>query len=93
MSVFLIGDAGEPKPVDKNIAYLGEKPAQASENDVMIFLGDNLYPKGMPNPDDPDRSAMEAKLNPQLDLIKDFKGRSFMIPGNHDWAARLAART
>ena len=86
MSVFLIGDAGEPKPKDQNLSYLGEKLAKASKNDVVIFLGDNIYPKGLPNPDDPDRAAMESKINPQLDLIKSFKGRSFMIPGNHDWA-------
>ncbi len=86
MSVYLIGDAGEPQPQDQNLAYLGEKIANASPDDVLIFLGDNLYPKGLPNPEDPDRAKMEAKLNPQLDLIKSFNGRSFMIPGNHDWA-------
>ncbi len=86
-SIYLIGDAGEPKlPEDKNLSFLGEKINTASEKDVLILLGDNLYPIGLPDEDDPDRAAMEAKLNPQLDLIKQFPGRSFIIPGNHDWA-------
>lgn len=86
-SVYLIGDAGEPKfPEDKNLAFLQQKVAAASEDDVLIFLGDNLYPKGLPDEEDPERAAMEKKLIPQLDIIKNFKGRAFIIPGNHDWA-------
>ena len=48
--VFLIGDAGEPHfPNDATLDYLKEVSAQAGPEDVMIFLGDNLYPKG-PSP-------------------------------------------
>ncbi|MDW3197337.1 MAG: BamA/TamA family outer membrane protein [Cytophagales bacterium] len=86
-SVFLMGDAGEPKfPEDKNLNFLKQKVANASEEDVLIFLGDNLYPKGLPDEEDPERAAMEKKLIPQLEIIKNFKGKSFIIPGNHDWA-------
>lgn len=86
-SVFLVGDAGEPTfPEDPNINYLQEKTANASPDDILIFLGDNLYPKGLPDEEHPDRGAMEKKLLPQLEVIKNFKGRAFIIPGNHDWA-------
>ena len=44
--VYLIGDAGEPKNPDKNLTLLSEKMKEASENDYLIFLGDNIYPKG-----------------------------------------------
>ena len=41
-SVFLMGDAGEPKfPEDKNLNFLTQKVANATEDDVLIFLGDN----------------------------------------------------
>ena len=86
-SVFLMGDAGEPVfPEDANIKYLQEKTVNASADDVLIFLGDNLYPKGLPGEEHPDRAAMERKLIPQLDVMKNFKGRTYIIPGNHDWA-------
>ena len=86
-SIYLMGDAGEPKlPNDANISFLKEKAREATKDDVLIFLGDNIYPKGLPDEEHPDRQIMENKLKPQLDIIRDFKGRAFIIPGNHDWA-------
>jgi len=84
--VFLIGDAGEPKNPDKTLNLLAEKTKEASEKDVLIFLGDNLYPKGLPDKEDPERTEMENKLIPQLQIMKAFPGKAFIIPGNHDWA-------
>lgn len=84
--VYLIGDAGEPKNPDKNLELLTQKFTDASENDVLIFLGDNIYPKGLPNKEGPKRAEMEAKLIPQLEVMKNFPGKAFIIPGNHDWA-------
>lgn len=84
--IFLIGDAGEPKSPDKTLNFLMEKTREASSEDVLIFLGDNLYPKGLPDKEDPVREEMENKLIPQLEVMKQFPGKVFMIPGNHDWA-------
>jgi len=84
--IFLIGDAGEPKNPDQTLALLSEKTQNASSQDVLIFLGDNIYPKGLPDKEHPDRSEMEKKLIPQLEVIKSFPGRSIMLHGNHDWA-------
>lgn len=53
--------------------------------DVVIFLGDNIYETGMPEPDDADRKEKERRINAQLDVVKDFRGRKIFIPGNHDW--------
>ena len=84
--VYLIGDAGDPKTPDKNLELLSSKFASASKEDVLIFLGDNIYPRGLPSKEDPQRAAMEAKLIPQLEVMKSFPGKAFIIPGNHDWA-------
>ncbi|MEP1096612.1 MAG: BamA/TamA family outer membrane protein [Cyclobacteriaceae bacterium] len=84
--VFLIGDAGELDTGAKTFQLLSQKYEGATENDLLLFLGDNLYPKGLPDKEHPDRAEMEKKLDAQLDLMKNFKGRSYMIPGNHDWA-------
>lgn len=84
--VYLVGDAGEPKHPDPNLTLLSSHFKDATSNDFLVFLGDNLYPKGLPDKEDPARSEMEAKLNPQLEIMKAFPGKSFIIPGNHDWA-------
>ncbi len=84
--VFLIGDAGEPKNPDKTFELLTKKTKEATEKDVLIFLGDNIYPKGLPNKEDPERVEMENKLIPQLKIMKAFPGKAFILHGNHDWA-------
>lgn len=84
--IYLIGDAGEPKSPDANLQLLESKFSDATEEDFLIFLGDNLYPKGLPGKENPKRSEMEDKLIPQLEVMKRFPGKAYIIPGNHDWA-------
>lgn len=84
--IYLIGDAGEPSYAEKNFQLMVEKTSEATADDILIFLGDNLYPKGLPDEEDPQRAEMEAKLVPQLDIMKNFPGQAYIIPGNHDWA-------
>ncbi|MEP0984501.1 metallophosphoesterase [Ekhidna sp.] len=84
--IYLVGDAGEPKNPDTNLALLKEQIANATPSDFLIFLGDNLYPKGLPEKEHPKREEMENKLIPQLKIMKDFPGQAYIIPGNHDWA-------
>lgn len=87
VSIYFIGDAGYPKlPNDPNLGYLKEVTAEATENDVLIFLGDNTYPRGLPSKEHPAREINEDRLNASLEVMKEFKGKVFMIPGNHDWA-------
>jgi len=84
--VYLIGDAGELEHGRETFELFSEKAQGATENDLLLFLGDNLYPKGLPDKEHPDRAEMEQKLDAQLELMRDFAGKSYMIPGNHDWA-------
>jgi hypothetical protein len=84
-SVFLVGDAGEPieNPVlillKKELALLGDKG-------TVVYLGDNIYPKGMPQKGDKLRADAEKAINGQIEAVKDFDGNKFFIPGNHDWS-------
>jgi hypothetical protein len=55
---------------------------------MLIFLGDNIYPNGMPKESDKDY-ALQTKLEDQLDITKNFKGKTLVIPGNHDWYSGL----
>ncbi len=85
VSIYLIGDAGEPNYPDPTLGYLTAITAEATEKDILIFLGDNVYPAGMPGKESPKRAEMERKLAASLEVMKAFKGKSYIIPGNHDW--------
>ena len=57
-SLFLIGDAGEPDVgATDNIKLLKKQLDQAGEKSAVVFLGDNIYPKGMPHPDHKTRAS------------------------------------
>lgn len=86
-SFYLIGDAGNAK-MDQTTDALGllkSTLAAASENSTVVFLGDNIYPKGLPSKKSEGRSLAEHQINVQIESVKDFKGNSIFIPGNHDW--------
>src|SRR6478735_2508388 len=91
-SIFLIGDVGSPKhsPQEPSLKLMRHQLEVADSNSTAIFLGDNVYSYGMPEPDAYDRKISERRLNDQLDILKNYHGEKFMIPGNHDWKQGLA---
>lgn len=84
-SVFLIGDAGEPieNPV---LTTLKSEIAKVGDKGAVVFLGDNIYPQGLPPIGHPLRAAAEKAINGQIDIVKNFNGSKVFVPGNHDWA-------
>ena len=85
---FLIGDAGnaDEENAKKLLGVLQEQLSQSDKNATLLFLGDNIYPKGIP--DEKDKAAYNIaleKIKLQLTLSKNFKGKTIFIPGNHDW--------
>ncbi|HLF52621.1 metallophosphoesterase [Flavobacterium sp.] len=85
---YLIGDAGnaDEQKAKQTLALLNDQLKKANENTTLLFLGDNIYPKGLPDTDTPkERALAEIKLTNQLELAKDFKGKTIFLPGNHDW--------
>lgn len=85
--VFLIGDTGAPAKHSRESSYklLEEQLSRTRKQAAVIFLGDNIYPSGMPDSTDKDRNSAEAILNRQLNAVKSFEGRIIFMPGNHDW--------
>ncbi|WP_370477618.1 metallophosphoesterase [Tamlana flava] len=86
-SFYLIGDAGISGEAEsaKAINDFKSELSNASNNSTTIFLGDNIYPKGLPKKEELGRTFAENQLNAQIDAVKDFKGETIFIPGNHDW--------
>jgi hypothetical protein len=86
-TVWLVGDAGESNrnPLDSALSLLRSQTRLANENSAVVFLGDNIYPSGLPEEGAEGREEAEDRLLAQLDAIEGFKGKPFFIPGNHDW--------
>jgi Omp85 superfamily domain/Calcineurin-like phosphoesterase len=85
--VFLVGDAGEHlfNGKDALLQLLHQHLKEADSNNAILFLGDNIYPVGMPMPGAKGRAEAERRIKEVLDIVKDFPGKIFFIPGNHDW--------
>ena len=91
-NIFLIGDAGKPEEdgtAPKALVKLQHQFNKADENDLLLFLGDNIYPKGIPLKDDKAIKAAKKALTLQLEVAKTFPGNVLFIPGNHDWYSGL----
>jgi hypothetical protein len=86
-TVFLIGDTGEPQksPNDFVLNSLQTHLSKSGKNSSVVFMGDNIYPKGLVNEDETGRKEAEDRLIQQLNLLKNYEGKPFIIPGNHDW--------
>ena len=85
---YLIGDAGgakQGKSTDALIALKKVLDTTDTQNAYTVFLGDNVYDKGLPDEAALERADREHKIDAQLDAVQDFKGDVFFIPGNHDW--------
>lgn len=85
---YLVGDAGLSPMGGLSDGLTALKNLIRSEettNDYTIYLGDNIYPDGMPEKGEPDRRAAENAIDAQINALKDFEGEIVFIPGNHDW--------
>lgn len=87
-SFYLIGDGGY-SPVGGSseglIAFKHFLDSVKKTDNYTIFLGDNVYPWGMPEKDSKSREEAEYRLDAQLDAIENYEGKVLFIPGNHDW--------
>lgn len=84
--VILIGDAGAPSLLTKDpVLEMLRQMLPASKDSVVAFLGDNIYPIGLPAELDPRRILAEQRLKAQLNVLKDYPGRVIFLSGNHDW--------
>ncbi len=96
-AVFLVGDAGETlpgtSPVLAHLTAEMETWADGIDRDsavAVVFLGDNIYPNGLHEADDPSFPEDSARLQGQLDVVAGDvarrKGaRAIFVAGNHDW--------
>ena len=91
-SLYLIGDAGAPDSVREPalVALRSELATEGRRQRVVIFLGDNAYPRGLPAPNQPGRRTAELNLAAQVESITASGATGYFVPGNHDWAKHSA---
>ena len=83
--LLLIGDAGYSRSDSKVLAALKQRSMAAPELTTVVFLGDNIYPAGLPEASSPARAVAEARLQAQLDALLGTQVEAIFMPGNHDW--------
>ncbi len=88
---YLVGDAGNPDPsapnaVLENLAIRLKSSKRAS---TLLFLGDNIYPDGIPAEASAKRETAIKTMERQMSVSDNFKGRTIFIPGNHDWRSGI----
>ena len=86
-SLFLIGDAGEPDPrqIGAPLESLTVQAAAAPGQAIIVFLGDNIYPEGIPEEGAAEFRDARRRLAAQVHAVP-VGARGIFIPGNHDWA-------
>lgn len=90
-TVFFIGDAGEPDPrqVGSPLDSLTAQASVAPERTIIVFLGDNVYPAGIPAEGAAEWADARRRLESQVRAIPPGV-RGIFVPGNHDWANATA---
>jgi Calcineurin-like phosphoesterase len=85
--LYLIGDAGAPDPKGEPVLQALSREIQGKRSPaVVVFLGDNAYPRGLPAPAEPDRAEAERRLAAQVEAVTTAGATGYFVPGNHDWA-------
>ncbi len=86
VTLLLVGDGGEPRAGGEPVlAALAREAAAAPARSVVVFLGDNVYPKGIPPEGDPGYTEALRRLGDQVRAATAGGARAIFVPGNHDW--------
>ncbi|NNE70263.1 MAG: BamA/TamA family outer membrane protein [Rhodothermales bacterium] len=85
--VFLIADTGgfDPTKEEPVLVELRRQLLLWGEGATVAFLGDNIYPVGLPDSASVHFPLSVARLKQQLDAVKGTGARIVFVPGNHDW--------
>ncbi|MEN3040775.1 MAG: metallophosphoesterase [Bacteroidia bacterium] len=81
--IFAVGDAGALTLRQVEL-YKRFWTVHAKKEDVLIWLGDNIYPSGHRG-----RPEDKRRWDRLVTVSRAFPGRVIVIPGNHDWKAGI----
>src|SRR6267154_6813191 len=82
----IMGDAGRLRDGKNAVVEAVTKYISAGDsNTTVLFLGDNIYPKGLPDEEDKTYASGVAVLKAVLTPFKNHQAKVYVVPGNHDW--------
>jgi hypothetical protein len=82
--IIMIGDAGEIDK-DQQAVIPAASHLILPNKTTVIYLGDNIYPRGMGLPGSPEETLSKAILESQYKPMRNKGAPVYFIPGNHDW--------
>jgi len=85
-SVFLVGDIKSSVEGQQNLIVLRNYIEKEGSNSAVVILGDLAYHLGLPDSADKNFNVAVDDLERLLNIFKEYKGKVYFIPGNHDWA-------
>jgi len=85
--VYLVGDAGLASVDDPIIRQLREDVREGAPGaeTIVVYLGDNVYPRGLHPENHPDHAREAGYLDAQASVVRGTNARAVFMPGNHDW--------
>ncbi|MEJ0056798.1 MAG: metallophosphoesterase [Bacteroidota bacterium] len=82
----IIGDPGKLQNGRNAVVDAASKYISPTDKKTtVLFLGDNIYPKGLPDEEDKTYQASATVLRTILSSFKDLEANVYVVPGNHDW--------
>ena len=85
-TLYLVGDSGEPEIKQHPLGgILRQQIKESGANTTLVYLGDNIYPNGMPDRGHKDRLEAEEIMMAQTNWIQGLDATGIFVPGNHDW--------
>lgn len=85
--IFLIGDGGELHNGKQVVVDWLQKNVDWNDPlNTAVYLGDNIYPLGLPMEGESGHLYYKKIIDSQIDLVRNKKSRAFFVMGNHDWA-------
>ena len=85
-TIILIGDAGQLTNGRNPVVEAARKTIPFNKNTTVVYLGDNLYKKGLPDDAMPTYDIAKAPLDSQIVIARGTDTKVYFVPGNHDWA-------
>src|SRR4051812_13400492 len=80
----LIGDAGQLDSGQQQVIRSAAKQILKGKTTV-LFLGDDVYPRGMALQGTADQEHTRDILKSQFEPMRAGGGKVYFLPGNHDW--------
>lgn len=86
-SFYIVGNTGsDADQASKTMQSLGNYISKNNSKDsYVLFLGNSFAPKGMHSKDESLNEQATKSMQLQLDALKDFKGKVFVVPGSMEW--------